>query len=190
MLIKVKYCLNLELLSVDLPLFYVSVNSHFCISGLAFLLFIFHYICTVAVENIRNMCTVSTNQIADILDFIGATNLYFTHYSCVVIILFNTVYLDKPAFCTYGSSHSEVFLGKGVLKICSKFTGEYPCRSPYRFALRHGCSPVNLLHIFRTPIATNTSGRLLLYLFFWKINLLSSWVLFVFYLFCVSNSSS
>ena len=28
--------------------------------------------------------------------------------------------------------------------------------------LRHGCSPVNLLHIFRTPILKNTSGRLLL----------------------------
>ena len=28
--------------------------------------------------------------------------------------------------------------------------------------LRHGCSPVNLLHIFRTPFLKNTSGRLLL----------------------------
>ena len=27
------------------------------------------------------------------------------------------------------SSHLEVFLGKGVLKICNKFTGEHPCRS-------------------------------------------------------------
>ena len=27
------------------------------------------------------------------------------------------------------SSHSEVFLGNYVLKICSKFTGEHPCRS-------------------------------------------------------------
>ena len=27
------------------------------------------------------------------------------------------------------SRHPEVFLGKGVLKICSKFTGEHPCRS-------------------------------------------------------------
>ena len=27
----------------------------------------------------------------------------------------------------------------------------------------HGCSPVNLLHIFRTPLTRNTSGRLLLY---------------------------
>ena len=31
-------------------------------------------------------------------------------------------------------------------------------------ALRHGCSPVNLLHIFRTPFPKNTSGRLLLFL--------------------------
>ena len=29
---------------------------------------------------------------------------------------------------------------------------------------RHGCSPVNLLHIFRTPFPNNTSGRLLLVL--------------------------
>ena len=28
--------------------------------------------------------------------------------------------------------------------------------------LRHGCSPVNLLHIFRTPFLKNTSGWLLL----------------------------
>ena len=28
-------------------------------------------------------------------------------------------------------------------------------------ALRHGCSPVNLLHIFRTPFPRNTSGWLL-----------------------------
>ena len=28
--------------------------------------------------------------------------------------------------------------------------------------LRYGCSPVNLLHIFRTPFPKNTSGGLLL----------------------------
>ena len=27
------------------------------------------------------------------------------------------------------SSHSAVFLRKGVLKVCSKFTGEHPCQS-------------------------------------------------------------
>ena len=52
-----------------------------------------------------------------------------------------------------------MFLRKGVLKICSKFTGENPCRgaislkllsSFIEIARRHGCFPVNLLHIFRT----------------------------------------
>ena len=32
----------------------------------------------------------------------------------------------------------------------------------FEIALRHGCSPVNLLHIFRTPFLQNASGRPLL----------------------------
>ena len=65
------------------------------------------------------------------------------------------------------------------MKICSKSTGEQPCGSAtslkllqqiYRrtpvlkrdFTLAHGCSPVDLLHIFRTSFFENTSGRLLL----------------------------
>ena len=76
---------------------------------------------------------------------------------------------------TLRSSCSEVFLGKGVLKICSKSTGEYLCRGVIsinllsnfiEIALRNGCSPVNLLYIFRTPIPKNTSGWLLLYFHF------------------------
>ena len=64
-----------------------------------------------------------------------------------------------------------MFLGKGVLKICRKFTREHPCRSVISInlqinfiknTLRHGCSPVNLLHIFRTLFLKNTSGWLLL----------------------------
>ena len=35
------------------------------------------------------------------------------------------------------SSHPEVFLGKGVLKICSKFTGEHPCRSAISIKLQN-----------------------------------------------------
>ena len=71
----------------------------------------------------------------------------------------------------FRSSHPEVFYEKGVLKICSKFIGERPCRSVIsikllcnfiEITLLHGCSPVNLLHIFRTPFPRNTSGRLLL----------------------------
>ena len=35
----------------------------------------------------------------------------------------------KDLLTKYRNSHPEVFLGKGVLKICSKCTGEHPCRS-------------------------------------------------------------
>ena len=45
--------------------------------------------------------------------------------------------------------------------MCSKFTGEHPCRN--KIALRHGYSPVYLLHIFRTHFPKNTFGGLLLY---------------------------
>ena len=64
-----------------------------------------------------------------------------------------------------------MFLGKGVLEICSKFIGEHPCRNVIsiklqsnfiEIALRHGCSPINLLHISRTPLPKSISGRLLL----------------------------
>ena len=55
--------------------------------------------------------------------------------------------------------------------MCSKFTGAHPCRSVISIkllcnfidiTLRNGCSPENLLHIFRTPFTRNASGWLLL----------------------------
>ena len=64
-------------------------------------------------------------------------------------------------------------LSRGVLKIYSEFKGEHPYQSEsliklqsnfIETALRHGCSLVNLLHIFRTPLLKNTSGWLLLYI--------------------------
>ena len=67
----------------------------------------------------------------------------------------------------YRSSPPEVLLGTGVLKICSKFTGEHLCQSVIsikllsnfiEIALRHGCSPVNLPHIFRASFPKNISG--------------------------------
>ena len=65
-------------------------------------------------------------------------------------------------------------LRKGVLKTCSKFTGEHPCRSVisikllcnfFNITLRHGCSPVNLLCVFRVPFSKKASGGLFLFLF-------------------------
>ena len=64
------------------------------------------------------------------------------------------------------SGPTEVFLGEDILKICSRFTGEHPCRSVISIKLlchvieitfRHGCSPVNLLHIFSTLLYKNSS---------------------------------
>ena len=79
------------------------------------------------------------------------------------------------------SSHPEMFLVKCVLKICSKFTGEQLCRSAISVklqrnfienTLRHGCSPVNLLHIFKTRFSKNTSEPLLLDMESWGVLLL------------------
>ena len=75
---------------------------------------------------------------------------------------------DSPLDSISRSSRLKEFLVKGVLKICSKFTGEYPCRSVISIKLlieitiRHGFSTVHLLHNFRTAFSNNTSGWLLL----------------------------
>ena len=66
----------------------------------------------------------------------------------------------------YRSSPSEVFLGKVVPKICSKFRWEHPCRNAIsvklqrnfiEIELRHGCFPVNCCifsedFFLRTPL--------------------------------------
>ena len=84
------------------------------------------------------------------------------------------IFRSSSVFKKLKSSHLEVFLRKGVLKICNKFTGQHPCRSVIsikllcdfiEIAFRHGCSPVNLLHIFRIPFPGNTSTWLLLNFF-------------------------
>ena len=78
---------------------------------------------------------------------------------------------SSPWYSQFKSSHPEVFLGKGVLEICSKFTGELLCRNVIlrkllcnfiKITLWHGWSPVYLLYIFRTPFTKKTSRRLLL----------------------------
>ena len=83
-------------------------------------------------------------------------------YSCIVNIKIKISHLIK--FVEFRSSRREVFLKKGVLKICSKSTGEHPCRSEIfiEIALWHGRSPVNLQHITRMPFLKKTSERLLL----------------------------
>ena len=71
----------------------------------------------------------------------------------------------------YRKSLPEVFLQKGGLKVCSKFTREHPYRSVISIELqssfigillRNGCFPVNLLHIFRAPFSKTPPGGQLL----------------------------
>ena len=72
---------------------------------------------------------------------------------------------------SYRSGPPEMALGKRFLKIYNKFTGDHPCRSVIsvkfqnnfiEITLRHECSPVNFLHIFRTTFPKNTGGGLFL----------------------------
>ena len=88
------------------------------------------------------------------------------------VLLHDLIHLSQELlFIQRSSSRPEVFLGKGVMKICSKSTREHPFRGVISINLLvnfieitrwHGCSPVGLLHIFRAPFPRNTSGWLLL----------------------------
>ena len=57
------------------------------------------------------------------------------------------------------SNPPQVFLGKGIPKICSKFAPKQPCQ---HVILWRGSYPEKLLLIFRTPFLKNTSGEQLL----------------------------
>ena len=87
------------------------------------------------------------------------------------------------------SSLQEAFLGKDVLKKYGKFTRENQFRSVIsikmqsnyiNITLRHGCSLINLLDIFRTPFPKNTPGGLLLFCYVLKPNNMSVQFLFNF----------
>ena len=79
----------------------------------------------------------------------------------IVVLAESTVLIENTCWRnSVRSSPPAVFLRKGALKICSKFTGEHPCWSVISIKLLwnfieitfwHGCSPGNLLHIFRIP---------------------------------------
>ena len=100
--------------------------------------------------------------------FVLRRNQLFSKKTIICLIALKTFTLS--AYAENRSSPPEVFLVKGVLKICSKFTGEYSCRSVIsiklqsnfiEITLQHGCSPVYLLHIFRILFPKNTSEWLL-----------------------------
>ena len=75
-------------------------------------------------------------------DFIPGRNFTCKHPLLSILIMLQLIFDSQ-----YRSSRPEVFLSKDVLKICSKFKGEHPCRSVIsiklqcnfiEIALRHG----------------------------------------------------
>ena len=136
--------------------------------------------------------------------------IYVLLYLCSQILLFPALavlhallyrlwvflpYFSPKLKAYFSGSHPDVFLVKGVLKICSKFTGEHPCRSGISIKLQsnfieitigHGCSAVNLLYIFRTPFTKSTSEGLLLRLPWWGS--LTIWIDILFHS-CIIASS-
>ena len=89
-----------------------------------------------------------------------------------VSIKFVPMVIESPSsFNNVQKQPSRGALKKRCSEISSKSTGEHPCRSAIliklqsnfiEISLQHGCSPLNLLHIFRTPLPKNTCGWLLL----------------------------
>ena len=57
----------------------------------------------------------------------------------------------------FRSSYPEVFLEEGVLKICSKFTGEYSCQSAITIKLF--CNVFNHWKIFETILTIESNER-------------------------------
>ena len=83
----------------------------------------------------------------------------------IVNCMFSGNFSVSPAF----HPDFQKQLRRGVLKMCSKFTGEHPCQSAISIrllcnfievTLRNGCFSVNLLHIFLTPFLNITSDGL------------------------------
>ena len=84
--------------------------------------------------------------------FLKLTKLNSLGQTVIVLVTFFVLIKQlKWLIGFFRSSSPEVFLGKGVLKVLCIFI---------EITLRNGCSPVNLLHISRTPFHKNTSAQI------------------------------
>ena len=116
----------------------------------------------------------------NVANTVGADN-WRSWLSLFKMILMMIVCKEFPAHCVC-FSNSVLFKvsfiqkqpSRGVLKKrCSGNMQQIYRRTPCWIALRHGCSPVNLPHIFRIPFLKNTSGRLLVFIALWLIHFLT-----------------
>ena len=140
----------------------------------------FHGVMVVSHLKNRNCCRITLLKICKFCTWSYFPILLGTHRSCSPILVFDVIvlwiaislsHMFYLAFAAsnnlmtradvnrwiYRRSHPDVFAGKGVLKITAKLLCNF-----IETTIRHGRSPVNLLHIFRTTSLKNTSGRLFL----------------------------
>ena len=89
-------------------------------------------------------------------------NSHYIQWEVSAVQMVQTHKKEELILPRFRSSHPKVSLEKGVLKICSKFTGELPCKATLLKSHVGMGVPVDFLHIFRTPFLKNTSGWLLL----------------------------
>ena len=117
---------------------------------------------TFKVTMSRHLCSVNRNVVYVFREFVAQQKLF-------------TMKMDR-----FRSSPPEMFLCKCVLSLYIEFTGEHPCQSAIsikqqsnliEITLRHGCSPENLLHIFRTLFPKNNYGGLPLQIYRCKSSL-------------------
>ena len=87
---------------------------------------------------------------------------------------------NKQHYAKYRCSNRDVFLGKVAMKICSKFTGKHPCRSPIsiklqsnfiEITLRHGCIlPLTFLIMQENGFDKKANVICKIYLINWETN--------------------
>ena len=83
--------------------------------------------------------------------YIWVVKVFIVKKSILMFIIPNTsrirpflnILVSKFTIACFKSSHTEVFLWKGVLKICCKFTAEDPCRSAISIKLLKGHKYLN-----------------------------------------------
>ena len=143
----------------------ISVGSYICPNFYSWKLWWQHFqnfwsSCFFSLNNLQLFLTTSQSKFGNYKTedstCFNDLMLYYVDVSRTGLLWkLNETYLRTSCF---RSSPAEVFIGKGVLKICSKFTGKHPCWnvvsvkslcSFIEITRRHGRFPVNLLHILK-----------------------------------------
>ena len=90
--------------------------------------------------------------------------IYSSRQKHLIPQILNCLLVFSYAYIILRSNPLAVLLGRGFLLISTNLQNTKPKCDFNKFALqitfRHGCSPVNLLHIFKTPFPKNTFGGL------------------------------